>query len=171
MKPVLISVVLGISLAGCAQIEGLFDRSRATAAEDSAVVPSEADPSGIRPPETAPVPVSGARTAEAFDTTTEQQRAEAVAGAAPAGGETDLGTTVASLGAPGEPGFWLKTPLAGTAGRGRVEYPDRGTSVMVDLIPLAGAPGGGSQISLAAMRVIEADLTGLPELRVYRLPD
>ncbi|MCZ7675957.1 MAG: hypothetical protein M5U35_08950 [Roseovarius sp.] len=38
----------------------------------------------------------------------------------------------------------------------------------VDLIPLDAAPGAGSRISLAAMRLIEADLTALPELRVFR---
>ena len=167
MKAVFVSVVLGIPLAGCAQVEGLFDRFATTDPADvSAPLPEvETNDTGV------PVPEPGARTAEAFDTTSEQQRAEAVAGAAAASGETDLGTTIASLGAPGESGFWLKTPLADVPGKGRVEYPDKGTSVVVDLIPLADAPGAGSQISLAAMRVIGADLTGLPELRVYRLPD
>src|SRR6056297_1331244 len=111
------------------------------------------------------------RTAEGFDTSTEAQRAEAVAAAQTTGGAVDLGVTIASLGAPTEPGFWLKTPLADQAGKGRVDYPEKGTSVVVDLIPLDASPGAGSQISLAAMRLIEADLNGLHELRVFRLPD
>ena len=91
-----------------------------------------------------------------------------MADAGAAGGETDLGVTIASLGAVAEPGIWLKTPLVQAEARGRVEFPEKGTKVAVDLIPLDAEPGAGSQISLAAMRLLEADLTSLPELRVYR---
>ena len=111
-----------------------------------------------------------ARTPEALDTTTEAERRAARADAASAAaGATDLGTTIASLGAPGEPGFWLRTPLVDSPAKGRLDYPANGTSVVVDLIPLEAEKGAGSQISLAAMRLLEADLTGLPELRVVRL--
>ena len=112
-------------------------------------------------------PPATAQTAEEFDTTSDAERAEAVAETAPAGGERDLGTTLASLGAVTEPGIWLKTPLVSEPGRGRVEFPEKGTKVAVDLIPIDGEPGSGSRISLAAMRLLEADLTSLPELRVF----
>jgi hypothetical protein len=108
----------------------------------------------------------GARTVEQFDTTSAVDKARA---AQPAAGGTDLGTTIASLGAPGQPGFWLKTPLAAAPGPGRVVYRANGKSVQVELIPLEGAAGAGSRMSLAALRVIEAPLTELSEVRVYLL--
>jgi hypothetical protein len=40
-------------------------------------------------------------------------------------------------------------------------------SVNLELRPSGGTLGSGSQISLAAMRLIEAPLTGLPEVSVY----
>src|SRR6056297_3298538 len=141
MKNWIVSVTLGISLAGCAQVEGLFgpDASGARTKPAANASPDAVAAERSDPLETSPVPVSAARTAEGFDTSTESQRAEAVAAAQTTGGAADLGVTIAS--------------------------------VVVDLIPLDASPGAGSQISLAAMRLIEADLTGLPELRVFRLPD
>lgn len=114
------------------------------------------------------VPVA-ARTVEEFDTTTAEQRSEAVAGATGVGGENDLGRTVASLGSPTEPGFWLKTPLVSKPSKGRVVYPATGKSVSVDLIPIEGPKTAGSRMSLPAMRLIEAPLTGLPEVQVFRV--
>ncbi len=114
-------------------------------------------------PDLPPPPPPNARTVEQFDTTTAQDRAAAVA--PPAGGERRLGTTIASLGSPTDPGSWLKTPLVTNMTIGRVEY--NGTSVNLELRPSGGALGSGSQISLAAMRIIEAPLTGLPEVSVY----
>src|SRR6056297_2341008 len=145
-----IMAILG--LGGCGGVEnGFFGQSQPAPAQNSAPAPA------------AEVPA----TADTLDTTSAEDRAEAVE--ATAGGvTTDLGLTIASLGAVGEPGIWLKTPLVTAPARGRVEYPERGTAVAVDLIPLEAAPGSGSRISLAAMRLIEADLTALPELRVYR---
>ena len=109
-----------------------------------------------------------ARTVEEFDTTSAAERAEAAEAAALNGAATNLGLTIASLGAVTEPGIWLKTPLVSTPAKGRVEYPEKGTVVAVDLIPLEGEPGSGSRLSLAAMRILGADLTALPEVRVYR---
>ncbi len=110
-----------------------------------------------------------ARTADALDTTSEEERraASARVGAA----QTALGATVASLGSPGEPGFWMKTPLVSSPAQGRVVFPANGKSVNVELVPRPGSATGGSQLSLAAMRAIEAPLTGLPELQVFRLGD
>ena len=125
----------------------------------------EAEPAAL-PVEVTPPPAN-ATTAEQFDTTSAEERAAAVQEAQAAGGDRNLGTTIASLGAVAEPGIWMKTPLVSAPGKGRVEYPAKGTSVAVDLIPLEGDAGAGSQLSLAAMRLLEADLTGLPEVQVF----
>ena len=114
-------------------------------------------------PDFPPPPPPNARTIEQFDTTSAQDRAAAIA--APSSGERRLGTTIASLGSPTDPGIWFKTPLVSEVTQGRVEY--QGNSVNVELRPSGGAAGSGSQISLAAMRLIEAPLTGLPEVTVY----
>ncbi len=58
-----------------------------------------------------------------------------------------------------------KTPQVTVVTNGRVEY--NGNSVILLLRPTGGALGSASRISLAAMRLIEAPLTGLPELNVY----
>lgn len=148
------------ALAGCnsPEFRGLFG--------------GEAPPDAIAPdpavtPAAAPAPPPAARTVDEFDTTTAEQRAAAVATPA-AATETRLGTTIASLGPPAEPGLWLKTGLVTETVTGRVEYPAAGTSVTLELRPSGGDPGAGSQISLAAMRLLEAPLTGLPEIVVYR---
>jgi uncharacterized lipoprotein YajG len=89
--------------------------------------------------------------------------------APPAGATTveDFDTsTVASLGNPSRPGFWLETPLVSVPTKGRMLYLATGKSVVVDLIPTDDATGG-SRISLAALRLLGAALTGLPELIVY----
>ncbi len=111
-----------------------------------------------------PPPPVTAVTAEQFDTTTQEDRAAAVVAAGDTGDQA-LGTTIASLGPPTEPGIWLKTPLVTVLKPGRVTY--QGTSINIELRPSGGAPGSGSQISLAAMRLIAAPLTGLPELTVF----
>lgn len=116
------------------------------------------------PDQTPPPPPPAARTVEQFDTTTTQQR---VAAASPQTGGARLGVTVASLGDPTEPGFWAKTPLVSKVTPGRLEYGATGKSVQVELRPSGGAAGSGSQVSLAALRVLEAPLTALPELVVH----
>jgi len=163
---------MGVTLAGCAQVEGLFDpdAAKAPAASGDTAGAEQAAAAPDDPAQATRDPGATVRTADGFDTTTNAERAEAVATAQTTGGAAELGLTIASLGAPTEPGFWLKTPLADRPGKGRVDYPEKGTSVVVDLIALDASPGAGSQISLAAMRLIEADLTALPELRVFRLP-
>ena len=84
-----------------------------------------------------------------------------------AGGEKLLGETVASLGDPTKPGFWLETPLVSKPTIGRVHFAGSGKSAQVDLIPIDGPPTAGSRISLAAMRLIDAPLTDLPTLQVF----
>jgi hypothetical protein len=107
-----------------------------------------------------------ARTEDAFDTTTAEERAAAVAPTEPAG-ERVLGTTVATLGAPTDPGLWLETPLVSAVGPGRVEAKANGKSVSLELRPIEGPATAGSRISLPALRLLEVGLAGLHELTVY----
>lgn len=173
LLPLLLPVLLGA--CGTPQIAALFaapGEPPATAAAP-ATAPAPAAPGAAEeaaaavPPAAAPPPRPAARTVEEFDTTTPEQRAAAVSAPEPAG-ERRLGTTVASLGPPAEPGIWLRTPLVSEVTRGRVEYPVTGKSVVLELRPSGGVPGSGSQISLAAMRLLEVPLTALPELVVFR---
>ncbi len=109
---------------------------------------------------------AGARTPEALDTTSQDERAAALE-AAQGGAQNEIGRTIASLGDPMRPGFWLETPLVGAAAKGRVVHAQTGASVAVDLIPIAADPSAGSRLSLAAMRLLGVSLTDLPELIVY----
>jgi hypothetical protein len=114
-----------------------------------------------------PRPPKAARTVAQFDTTTADDRAKATA-PSDTGGETQLGSTVASLGSPADPGIWLKTPLVKTLVAGRVFYAANGKSVNLELRPSGGVAGAGSQISLPAMRLLDAPLTGLLDLTVFQ---
>lgn len=113
---------------------------------------------------TQPLAPSAAKTVEELDTTTDAER-----DAAAARGATGrlLGETVASLGDATKSGFWIETPLAEAEGPGRLVYPANGKSVEVTLMP---SGGGSSRVSLAAMRLLEAPLAGLPTLEVHALP-
>ena len=145
-----------LALAGCEV------REAPSSTLESAVVEK------ATPVDATPVP-EGATTVEEFDTTSAVERQEALDTTGTAGRR--LGKTVASLGDVAEPGIWIKTPLIREAQRGRVTDPARGTSVTLELLPLVAAPGSGSRLSLAAMRLLGAELTDLPELVVYALPD
>lgn len=111
-----------------------------------------------------PPPPATADTAAEFDTTTAEDRAEALAAAEPEG-EKSLGVTLASLGSPTDPGIWLKTPLVSELVQGRVEY--LGKSISLELRPSGGEVGSGSQLSLPAMRLLGAPLTGIIEIDVF----
>jgi len=149
-----------VILAGCdsPSLQDAF-QSPATGVNAAEVV-ATLDPT---PP---PPPPPQARTVAQFDTTTAADRAAATAMPEPAG-ETKLGTTIATLGSPADPGIWLKTPLVKTLVMGRAVYGANGKSVNLELRPSGGADGSGSQISLPAMRLLDAPLTGLLELTVY----
>ena len=84
----------------------------------------------------------------------------------PAGAGGSLGTTVASLGNPAEPGLWIKTPLVSREQPGRVRFGETGKTASVTLIPLDGPATAGSQLSLSAMQALGAPLTGLPTVEV-----
>ena len=64
--------------------------------------------------------------------------------------------------------FWLRSPLVDERVWGHVHYAVTGRSVRVELIPAGDAEGGGSQISLAAIRLLDAPSDRLLELAVYR---
>jgi hypothetical protein len=137
-----------------------------------ALVPQPATAPATTPPPTLdptppPPPPPEARTVEDFDTTTAEDRAAAIAQPA-AVTDLELGTTIVSLGPPADPGIWLETPLVAALTMGRVDYGPAGTSVALELRPSGGVPGSGSQISLAAMRLLEIPLTALAEVTVYR---
>lgn len=117
-------------------------------------------------PDPPPPPPPEARTVEDFDTTSVEDRRAALSAPASAA-EVQLGTTIASLGPPTDPGIWIETPLVTSLVMGRVDYPDRGTTIAMELRPSGGVPGSGSQISLAAMRLLEIPLTALAEVVVY----
>ncbi|MXW86967.1 MAG: hypothetical protein F4103_17635 [Boseongicola sp. SB0673_bin_14] len=144
IRPAFLVLSAALSISGCAQFEQVELRTPRLA--------------------TSPLEPSAARTVEELDTTTAAERDAAVA-TGPAG--RLLGRTVASLGDPTAPGFWIETPLVATERPGRLVYPANGNSVEITLIP---SEGGSSRVSLAAMRLLEAPLAGLPTLEVHALP-
>jgi hypothetical protein len=124
-----------------------------------------AEPAVVEVPSVvAPPPPVTATSVEEFDTTSQADRVIA-ASAEVVDTEAPLGMTIASLGSPAEPGIWLKTPLVSEVIGGRVDY--QGTTINIELRPSGGAVGSGSEISLSAMRLLNAPLTGLPELTVF----
>lgn len=162
MKNILLVMSACAVVAGCAQVPG----GKAVGPQDAVAGDDAARRPLARPAGLGRVVPKAARTVEEFDVTTAAERAEA-AKAPVAVAERKLGTTVASLGDPTEAGFWIKTPLVAKETAGRVVLPSNGKSVQVTLRPLDSAATAGSRMSLAAMRVIEAPLTGLPEVVVY----
>jgi len=168
---VLLSVLAACALTACTTPSLRLPGAEGAVAEVdpeeiAAVIEEPAETLDPTPP---PPPPPSATTEAEFDTTTEEDRAAALVAPEPEDedGEVALGTTIASLGDPTDPGIWLKTPLVDTLTMGRVEYPEAGRSINIELRPSGGEPGSGSQISLPAMRLLEAPLTGLPELEVF----
>ena len=155
MKKIALTLMIA-ALAGCSQTPGGTETS---AAPTSTI---GADSTGQTRPRTRP---EGAQTADALDTTSEAERAQA---SAPSEGGALLGETVASLGNVGREGFWLETPLLDETVPGRVEYAATGKTAQVELRPIPGPDTAGSRISLSAMRLLGAPLTDLPTLKVYR---
>ncbi|MEE4347135.1 MAG: hypothetical protein V2I53_10085 [Paracoccaceae bacterium] len=154
MKHVLFLSLSGLLLAGCA------DFALTPQGGQQASAPSSAPAASTRPP------LTGApRTVADFDRVTEEERQAAIATPTAASGA--IGITVASLGDPARPGFWMETPLVSTPTRGSVLYRPTGRRLNVDLIPIDGPPSGGSRLSISAMRMLDAPLTGLPQVDVF----
>lgn len=154
-KIVSLGLVLS-TLSGCAALDRInpFDRSpdRRAAAADAAPV---------TPPPQNPMVMGEGRSAAVLDTSSEAEKAAALAVPAMAA-ERELGRVTVSLGSPAEAGFWLRSPLVGAAGKGRVQTAG-GQSVAVDLLP----GQSGAQLSLAAFRALGLSLTDLPEVTVF----
>lgn len=150
----------GMQTAGTARPDGAGTQATAPAASPAEVQAAAAITQ-------APKPRPAARASAAqLDTTTAEQKAAAAAPAQKA--ETKLGSTVASLGDPTEPGFWIKTPLVKARSVGRIVNPANGKSAKVDLIPMGGPASAGSQVSLPALQLLGVSLTDLPRLDVFQ---
>ena len=144
-------------LSGCTDfrtIPGLFNSQA-----PEATAPAVAQPAPQVLPQALPAP-SGV-TAATLDTTTEAQKSEALT--ADTSGSTALGTAIVTLGAPTDQGVWVKTSLVSSTQPGQVEY--KGKTINVELRPRDSA--GGDQISLPAMRLLDAPLSGIVVLEVY----
>lgn len=96
------------------------------------------------------------------------EAAQPVEAPAPSAGNNLLGRTVAALGLLDRSGFWLQTPLVTSEQTGFIVNPANGKRLAVTLIPKDGPTGGGSQLSLAAITELGADMTDLINLEVYR---
>ena len=162
MKRLIILPLFALTACESPSLQGIFTTT--PQATEPSVTPVARPEETLDP--TPPPPPPTARTVEQFDTTTQEDRAEALAVEEPAG-EALLGTTNVSLGSPADPGIWLKTPLVTELSEGRVEYPSNGNTVNIELRPSGGSAGSGSQMSLAAMRLLEIPLTDLADVQVF----
>ena len=168
MPRAFICLTLLVTLAGCSGpfLGGLFGG-------DGAATPDPASAPGAAPAiDTTPRPAPRRETgtldtaiAEA-EALAEAERTAEAARPAPGPEAGPLGETVAALGDPTLSGLWLETPLVEMPQDGRI-VDVAGNAVNVRLIPTGGAPGSGSRISLAAMRVLGTDLTALVALQVF----
>ncbi|MBV7378275.1 D-galactarate dehydratase [Maritimibacter dapengensis] len=150
MKRLLIIALLGLSACAENPFRAQADETVTVGAPMSAM---------------APPPPPNATTEESFDTTSEEDRVAAAA-VDTGGGERGLGTTIATLGSPTEPGFWLETPLVTAVTQGRV-VAKNGKSANLELRPIDGPATAGSRISLPALRILEVGLAGLHEVSVF----
>ena len=78
-----------------------------------------------------------------------------------------MGSTNVSLGSAADPGIWLKTALVAELQMGRAVYAANGNSVNLELRPSGGEAGSASQMSLAAMRLLDMPLTALADGEVF----
>lgn len=157
MKHILTPIAVALTLSGCA----LLSPKDATGPVTGPSSPAPA----VEGAAVTVKGVMGARAvrAEALDTTTAAEKAEALA-APQASGERSLGKVVVALGPPAEQGIWLKTALVTKVVQGRIETA-AGKSLAVELRPGTG----GALLSLAAFQALGLSLTDLPEVAVFGL--
>ena len=134
-------VLLSFLLVGCEQVQSASGRlfGNAEPVAEASVTPPE-------PPES-------------------EDEAQPVAQVTP--GWEGAKTTIASLGDPTKPGRWLETSLVSVEVNARVVVPRTGAQAYVTLVPAPGPEGGGSRLSLDAMRALLVPFDELVELQVY----
>ncbi len=170
LRPALLVLCLaGLTLSACAELglEGFGAQATPAAAAAAAI---ETAPVVTLDPTPPPPPPANATTVEQFDTTTAEDRADALATPDAPDGDAPLGTTLATLGSPADPGIWIETPYVTEVAAGRAEVTSTGNSINIELRPSGGEAGSGSEISLPAMRLLEIPLTAIQEITLYRLP-
>jgi len=105
---------------------------------------------------------------EALDVVSSQDRQNAMA-TADVDALRKLGTVVGSLGNPAEVGFWVKTGFVSEHKAGQITNLATGDSVNVDLFPRTGATDA-AEVSLSALRAINAPLAGLSKFDLFVRP-
>lgn len=153
------SLAFGFGLSGCGVVKNVRDWRVFHIGRAAPEAPVAA-PVAAAVPQRMPG-AAGGQSAAALDTTTEAERAAAVAVVEAPPDAAELGKVRVSLGNPAEPGFWLQGAIVPVAGKGRVTTA-AGQSVAVDLRPGTGA----AQLSLPAFRALGLALTDLPEVTV-----
>ena len=153
----IVLLILILVLAGCTKLSLFGGDSRTSITGPSARQPALEGAASPAPPALGGSAVSAAD----LDTTTEAEKAEALAAPA-AAGETELGKVVVALGPPAEQGLWLSTALGTEVTEGRIETAD-GKSLTLELRPATG----GAFLSLAGFQALGLPLTGLPEVTVF----
>ena len=154
----LISLGLVLALSACSDgLSNPFKKQEPNSLEPAVgeQMPAPTVPAAVEPG-------TSGQTAATLDRVTPEAREAATTGSQSG---APLGQTVASLGDPGQVGFWLKTSLVTAAMPGRLET-GTGSFVNVTLLPIEN-DAGGSEISLSAMRALGLDLTALPSLQVF----
>ncbi|WP_300067938.1 hypothetical protein [uncultured Ruegeria sp.] len=76
-------------------------------------------------------------------------------------------TTIAGLGDPSTPGRWMQTPLVDAEVTARVVVPKTGAQAYITLVPAPGPDGGGSRLSVDAMRALLVPFDELVEVQVF----
>jgi hypothetical protein len=76
-------------------------------------------------------------------------------------------TTIAGLGDPTTLGRWMQTPLVDAEVTARVVVPKTGAQAYITLVPAPGPDGGGSRLSVDAMRALLVPFDELVEVQVY----
>lgn len=153
MKHVILIPVMSLTLAGCAGLDMNNIMPRPPHLQNQPATATS----------TPPAPPPDAVTVEQLDTASEADKVAAAA-TTPSVAAGSLGSTVASLGDPTTPGFWLETPLVKSETKGRVQSKSTGRTVKVTLRP---ASGGSSRVSLSTLQLLDLDISGLHELIVY----
>lgn len=153
MKQMLLIPVMSLSVAGCSGL----DMNNILPGPPH--LQNQSSASGNLPP----APADDAITVDELDTATEEDRI-AAATTAPNVAAGSLGVTVASLGDPTAPGFWVETPLVSSETQGRVQSQASGRTVKVTLRP---SSTGGSRVSLSTLQLLDLDISGLHELVVF----